>query len=186
MSAHMKPTRKRAAPGRPALPDSERRDLKVQISLSGPEAAIFVARSRGGSLAATIRDHALAGVRAGVEIDAPRAGRAARDSALGEALRRVADAWPMEDVTSLVDSLRLGCEIAYQREPTQEEGDAHEYCHDQSMGASHGSGECFVPMGSHHGRKCKCGTWVWGGPTVCQRCVDADAVTLPRATARRG
>lgn len=94
MSAHMKPTRKRAAPGRPALPDSERRDLKVQISLSGPEAAIFVARSRGGSLAATIRDHALAGVRAGVEIDAPRAGRAARDSALGEALRRVADAWP--------------------------------------------------------------------------------------------
>lgn len=83
-----------------------------------------------------------------------------------------------EDVTSLVDSLRLGCEIAYRREPTQEEGDAHEHRHDQSMGASHGSAECFVPMGSHHGWKCKCGTWVWGGPTVCQRCVDADAVKI--------
>lgn len=93
-----------------------------------------------------------------------------------EQMTRVRSA--MEDVTSLVDSLRLGCEIAYQREPTQEEGDAHEYCHDQSMGASHGSGECFVPMGSHHGWKCKCGTWVWGGPTVCQRCVDADAVKI--------
>jgi len=31
----------------------------------------------------------------------------------------------LEDVTSLVDSLRLGCEIAYRREPTQAEGDAH-------------------------------------------------------------
>lgn len=90
-----------------------------------------------------------------------------------EQMTRVRSA--MEDVTSLVDSLRLGCEIAYQREPTQEEGDAFEHRHDQSMGASHGSGECFVPMGSHHGWKCKCGTWVWGGPTVCQRCVDADA-----------
>lgn len=93
-----------------------------------------------------------------------------------EQMTRVRSA--MEDVTSLVDSLRLGCEIAYRREPTQEEGDAHEHHHDQSMGASHGSGECFVPMGSHHGWKCKCGTWVWGGPTVCQRCVDADAVKI--------
>lgn len=78
----------------------------------------------------------------------------------------------MEDVTSLVDSLRLGCEIAYRREPTQAEGDAHEYRHDQSMGASYGASECFVPMGGHHGWRCKCGVWVWGGPTVCQRCVD--------------
>ena len=93
-----------------------------------------------------------------------------------EQMTRVRSA--MEDVTSLVDSLRLGCEIAYRREPTQEEGDAYEHHHDQSMGASHGSGECFVPMGSHHGWKCKCGTWVWGGPTVCQRCVDADAVKI--------
>lgn len=93
-----------------------------------------------------------------------------------EQITRVRSA--MEDVTSLVDSLRLGCEIAYRREPTQEEGDAHEHRHDQSMGASHGSAECFVPMGSHHGWKCKCGTWVWGGPTVCQRCVDADAVKI--------
>lgn len=84
----------------------------------------------------------------------------------------------MEDVASLVDSLRLGCEIAYKREPTQEEGDAFERIHDQSMGVSHRSGECFVPMGSHSGRKCKCGTWVWGGPTVCRRCIDADAVEI--------
>lgn len=90
-----------------------------------------------------------------------------------EQMTRVRSA--MEDVTSLVDSLRLGCEIAYQREPTQEEGDAHEHRH---VGTSHGSGECFVPMGGHHGWKCKCGTWVWGGPTVCQRCVDADAVKI--------
>jgi hypothetical protein len=74
----------------------------------------------------------------------------------------------MDDVTSLVDSLRLGCEIAYRREPTQAEGDAHGY----------GEGECFVPMGGHHGWKCKCGAWVWGGPTVCQRCVDREAVEI--------
>lgn len=84
----------------------------------------------------------------------------------------------MEDVASLVDSLRLGCEIAYRREPTQAEGDAHEYRHDQSIGASHSAGECFVPMGSHHGWRCKCGAWVFGGPTICQRCVDKDAVKI--------
>ena len=84
----------------------------------------------------------------------------------------------LEDVTSLVDSLRLGCEIAYLREPTQAEGDAHEYRNDQSMGASYGANECFVPMGGHHGWKCNCGTWVWGGPTVCQRCVDREAVKV--------
>lgn len=75
----------------------------------------------------------------------------------------------LEDVTSLVDSLRLGCEIAYRRTPTQAEADAH---------ASYGAGECFVPMGGHHGWRCKCGAWVWGGPTVCQRCVDTDAVKI--------
>jgi len=93
-----------------------------------------------------------------------------------EQMTRVRDA--LGDVESLIDSLRLGCEIAYRREPTQAEGDAHEYRHDQSMGASYGAGECFVPMGSHHGWKCTCGTWVWGGPTVCQRCVDANAVKI--------
>lgn len=93
-----------------------------------------------------------------------------------EQMSRVRDA--MEDVTSLVDSLRLGCEIAYRREPTQAEGDAHEYRHDQSMGASYGASECFVPMGGHHGWRCKCGVWVWGGPTVCQRCVDREAVKV--------
>lgn len=84
----------------------------------------------------------------------------------------------LEEVTSLIDSLRLGCEIAYLREPTQAEGDAHEYRNDQSMGASYGANECFVPMGGHHGWKCNCGTWVWGGPTVCQRCVDREAVKV--------
>lgn len=74
----------------------------------------------------------------------------------------------LDDVTSLVDALRLGCEIAYRRNPTQDEGDAYAHHHD----------ECLVPMGSHHGWKCKCGTWVWGGPTVCQRCVDAEAVKI--------
>lgn len=76
----------------------------------------------------------------------------------------------LEDVTILVDSLRLGCEIAYRREPTQAEGDAN------ACGSDYGADECFVPMGGHHGWKCKCGTWVFGGPTVCHRCVDADAV----------
>lgn len=91
-------------------------------------------------------------------------------------MSRVRDA--LEEVTSLVDSLRLGCEIAYRREPTQAEGDAYEFRYDQSMGASHGTAECFVPMGSHHGWRCTCGAWVWGGPTICQRCVDREAVKI--------
>jgi hypothetical protein len=93
-----------------------------------------------------------------------------------EQMTRVRDA--LEDVTSLIDSLRLGCEIAYRREPTQAEGDAHEYRHDQSMGASECIRECHVPMGNHHGHRCPCGRWVWGGPTVCQRCVGAEAVKI--------
>jgi 8-oxo-dGTP diphosphatase len=36
------------------------------------------------------------------------------------------------------ESAELGCEIAYRREPTQAEGDAHEYRHEQSMGPAHG------------------------------------------------
>lgn len=84
----------------------------------------------------------------------------------------------LDDILSLVDILRLGCQIAYRREPTQEEGDAAELLHDQSMGASYGNGECFVPRGGHHGFKCRCGKWVWGGPTICQRCVDAEAVKI--------
>lgn len=74
------------------------------------------------------------------------------------------------------ESAELGCEIAYRREPTQAEGDAHEYRHDQSMGAPEPIRECHVPMGNHHGHRCSCGRWVWGGSTVCQRCVDAEAV----------
>lgn len=76
------------------------------------------------------------------------------------------------------ESAELGCEIAYRREPTQAEGDAHEYRHDQSMGASEAIRECHVPMGNHHGYRCPCGLWVWGGPTVCRRCVDAEAVKI--------
>jgi hypothetical protein len=93
-----------------------------------------------------------------------------------EQMTHVLDA--LGDITRLIDSLRLGCEIASRREPTQAEGDAHEYRHDQSMGPSYGAGECFVTMGGHHGWKCRCGAWVWGGPTVCRRCVDAEAVKI--------
>jgi hypothetical protein len=82
------------------------------------------------------------------------------------------------DAVRRAESAELGCEIAYRREPTQAEGDAHEYQHDQSMGASECIRECHVPMGNHHGHRCLCGRWVWGGPTVCQRCVDAEAVKI--------
>ena len=86
-------------------------------------------------------------------------------------------AWPrVRDLLDRAESAELGCEIAYRREPTQAEGDAHEYRHDQSMGASESIRECHVSMGNHHGHRCSCGRWVWGGPTVCQRCVDAEAL----------
>jgi hypothetical protein len=95
-----------------------------------------------------------------------------RDKALNDALSGEADA------VRRAESAEIGCEIAYRREPTQAEGDAHEYRHDQSMGASECIRECHVPMGNHHGHRCPCGRWVWGGPTVCQRCVDAEAVKI--------
>lgn len=68
------------------------------------------------------------------------------------------------------ESAELGCEIAYRREPTQAEGDAHEH------GApAHRTGECFVPMGGWTGRRCRvCRLWTWGGPTACARCAEAD------------
>lgn len=91
---------------------------------------------------------------------------AERDTALRE----------LDAALSRAEPAELGCEIAYRREPTQAEGDAHEYRHEQSMGASEAIRECHVPMGNHHGHRCLCGRWVWGGPTVCQRCVDAEAV----------
>ena len=94
------------------------------------------------------------------------------DERLNDALSGEADA------VRRAESAELGCEIAYRREPTQAEGDAHEYRHDQSMGASKCIRECHVPMGNHHGHRCPCGRWVWGGPTVCQRCVDAEAVKI--------
>lgn len=92
------------------------------------------------------------------------------DDRLNDALSGEADA------VSRAESAELGCEVAYRREPTQAEGDAHEYRHDQSMGASECIRECHVSMGNHHGHRCLCGRWVWGAPTVCQRCVDAEAV----------
>ncbi len=92
------------------------------------------------------------------------------DDRLNDALSGEADA------VRRAESAELGCEIAYRREPTQAEGDVHEYRHEQSMGASEAIRECHVPMGNHHGHRCLCGRWVWGGPTVCQRCVDAEAV----------
>lgn len=87
------------------------------------------------------------------------------DRALNDALSGEADA------VRRAESAELGCEIAYRRAPTQAEGDAHEH-----QDASEAIRECHVPMGNHHGHRCPCGLWVWGGTTVCQRCVDAEAV----------
>lgn len=70
------------------------------------------------------------------------------------------------------ESAELGCDIAYRREPTQSEGDAHEYEQHQSMGPVLKTGECFVSMGGWTGRRCRiCQKWVWGGPTACEACV---------------
>lgn len=77
------------------------------------------------------------------------------------------------DAVRRAESAELGCEIAYRREPTQAEGDAH--CLDRSSTAIQ---ECHVPMGNHHGHRCSCGRWVWGGPTICQRCVDASSIKI--------
>jgi hypothetical protein len=79
----------------------------------------------------------------------------------GETLEKVA-----QKIVELVEAKKQ----LILREPTQAEGDAHEYLHDQSMGPSYGAGECFVPMGNHHGWRCKCGVWVWGSKIVCQQC----------------
>lgn len=66
------------------------------------------------------------------------------------------------ELRNQVESAELGCEIAYRREPTQAEGDAH----------ADGADECFVAMGGWTGRRCRaCCRWVWGGPTACDRCV---------------
>jgi hypothetical protein len=71
------------------------------------------------------------------------------------------------------ESAELGCDIAYRREPTQEEGDAHEDKQHQSMGPDLPTGECFVAMGGWTGRRCRhCARWVWGGPTACAVCVE--------------
>lgn len=72
-------------------------------------------------------------------------------------------AWPrVRDLLDRAESAEHGCEIAYRREPTQAEGDAH----------ADGASECFVAMGGWTGRRCRaCGRWVWGGPTACEGCV---------------
>lgn len=77
----------------------------------------------------------------------------------------------LREMRQRAESAELGCDIAYRREPTQAEGDAHE-------GATHADGrrfpdgECFVPMGGWTGRRCRvCRRWTWGGPTACAVCV---------------
>jgi hypothetical protein len=73
----------------------------------------------------------------------------------------------IKDVVARAESAELGCEIAYKREPTQAEGDAHE-----AGEPAHAKGECFVAMGGFTGRRCRvCSRWTWGGPTACEACV---------------
>jgi DNA primase large subunit len=94
------------------------------------------------------------------------------------------------------EAAELGCEIAYRREPTQAEGDAHEDnghdCDDEDcqrcahlapLGIK--SGECFVPMGGWTGRRCRrCRRWAWGGPTAA-RTVTASALASSWRSGRR-
>jgi len=65
------------------------------------------------------------------------------------------------------ESAELGCEIAYRREPTQAEGDAH------ACPLVGDIPECHVPMGDHHGHRCACSRWLWDGSAVCPWCADA-------------
>lgn len=81
----------------------------------------------------------------------------------------------MREVRQRTDLADGALAVASLREPTQEEGDALE-------GAVHPDGrvwpdgECFVPTGGWTGRRCRvCRRWVWGGPTACVMCADADA-----------
>ena len=88
------------------------------------------------------------------------------ESEVGRTAKRLAEA------TQRAESAELGCDIAYKREPTQAEGDAHEYEQHESMGPVRKTGECFVSMGGWTGNRCRlCSRWVWGGPTACERCV---------------
>lgn len=74
-----------------------------------------------------------------------------------------------------VHSLRMAVEIAQRREPTQAEGDAHEWRKPSGAPDDGGDGppdECYVPAGGWTGRRCRvCNRWVWGGPTACVGCV---------------
>jgi len=75
----------------------------------------------------------------------------------------------LEAITQRAESAEFGCEIAYKREPTQAEADAH----------ANGADECFIPMGGWTGRRCHhCRTWVFGGPTACARCVERQELRL--------
>lgn len=79
----------------------------------------------------------------------------------------------VREFTARAESAELGCKIAYLREPTQMEGDAHEQ--------GYGSGECFVPMGGHKGHRCSCGRWTWKLRTTCDRCIASGAVLTTNA-----
>lgn len=104
------------------------------------------------------------------------------DPSGGPLLGRMSDGFwtPWHTAADLLQSARLGCDIAYLREPTQAEGDAHAHA------AS--ARECFVPMGSWTGRRCRvCDRWTWGGPAACERCValeERDAARQELAAAR--
>jgi hypothetical protein len=84
------------------------------------------------------------------------------------------------DAATFLESLYFEHKITSSREPTQEEGEA--CCEPKYENRIQ---ECHIPIGNHHGHRCKCDKWVWGGPTVCQRCTDTDAVKLLKEQTER-
>jgi hypothetical protein len=79
-----------------------------------------------------------------------------------------------EHAAARADSAELGCEIAYKREPTQAEGDAHEWRRPPAAPDDDSElhmGQCHVAMGDWLGRRCSgCRRWVWDGSTRCAPC----------------
>ena len=135
------------------------------------DAAEFDLMRRIGMLDRDARARIAEWIRAGLEPSEPIESLYAERDALQAEVERVTA--ERDGATARAESAELGCTIAYRRDPTQAEGDA--YAFDRGSGTI---AECHVPMGNHHGHRCACGAWVWGGPTVCQRCVDRDAVKI--------
>ena len=72
----------------------------------------------------------------------------------------------MESCLAILFEAEVEVELLRKREPTQEEGDAHE-----GGPPNYVQGECFVD-GGWTGRRCRvCRRWAWGGPTRCAACV---------------